>query len=364
MRLSRFRRAGGTAARLPETPRDPQHALDTADRLAAEDRALDAVRLLVGANREYHDAKLAARIVDLRHLAFRQQGVGVGTGAFDSDAPDLFESQLIPEVSHRDFTIESLRSAIRHHGMLLVRGFAERTDTRALASDIERAFSAFDDAQQRGAPGADGWFRPYSYDRVSDRAAKRAAGCVLAVDSPPAMFDVIETFERASVGQLVGDYFGETPALLARKWSLRKVERDATTGDWHQDGAFMGQDIRSLNVWLTLSDCGDVAPGIDVVARRIDGILETGTEGAFFPWSIGAPVAERAAEGHVVRPIFEACDALLFDHLCVHRTAVDREMTQDRYAIEAWFLAPSTYGAMLNGAQEGYAPRDQIPLIY
>jgi hypothetical protein len=178
------------------------------------------------------------------------------------------------------------------------------------------------------------------------------------------MFDVIESFEHSGVGRLIRDYFHEAPAALAKKWSLRKVTSDANTGDWHQDGAFMGEGIRSLNVWLTLSHCGDTAPGIDLVARRIDHVLETGTEGAFFQWSIGGPVAERAAAGTVTRPVFEPGDALMFDHLCVHRTAVDAAMTHDRYAIEAWFLAPSTYGAMLDGVGQSYAPRDQIPLFY
>ncbi len=187
---------------------------------------------------------------------------------------------------------------------------------------------------------------------------------MLAVDSPPAMFDVVEVFERTGVGDLARGFFGEPPAALAKKWSLRKVLRDTNTGDWHQDGAFMGENIRSLNVWLTFSHCGDTAPGLDVVARRVDHVLETGTDGAYFQWSIGNAVAQRAGEGAIVRPIFEAGDALLFDHLCVHRTAVDPGMPHDRYAVEAWFLGPSTYGAMLGEVEHGYSPRDQIPILY
>ena len=66
-----------------------------------------------------------------------------------------------------------------------------------------------------------------------------------------------------------------------------------------------------------------------------------------------------------MRPVFEAGDALLFDHLFLHRTAVDPGMTRDRYAVEAWFLAPSTYGSMLaSTGGEGVAPRDQLPMLY
>ena len=35
--------------------------------------------------------------------------------------------------------------------------------------------------------------------------------------------------------------------------------------------------------------------------------------------------------------------ALLFDDLCLHRTAVDSSMTQLRYAIESWFFSSSAY---------------------
>jgi ectoine hydroxylase-related dioxygenase (phytanoyl-CoA dioxygenase family) len=54
----------------------------------------------------------------------------------------------------------------------------------------------------------------------------------------------------------------------------------------------------------------------------------------------------------VLRPEFAPGDALLFDHLLLHRTAAGEEMTRERYAIETWFFAPSLY------------PGGQIPLVY
>ena len=45
-------------------------------------------------------------------------------------------------------------------------------------------------------------------------------------------------------------------------------------------------DVRALNVWLSLSHCGDEAPGMDIVPRRLDHIVPTGTEGANFNWSV------------------------------------------------------------------------------
>jgi len=200
-----------------------------------------------------------------------------------------------------------------------------------------------------------------------EREFRRTAGGVLAVDSPRALFDVVETFEEAGIGNLVREYFSEPAALLAKKWTLRRTSHKAGPSDWHQDGSFMGRDIRSLDVWVALSHCGDDAPGIDVVGRRLDEIVERGTEGAHLKWTVGPGVVERVAEGKIVRPIFEPGDALIFDHMNLHCTAVDPAMTRDRYAIEAWFFAPSTYGAMTNSFSEdddGKIPADQIPIAY
>jgi Phytanoyl-CoA dioxygenase (PhyH) len=136
------------------------------------------------------------------------------------------------------------------------------------------------------------------------------------------------------------------------KCTLRRVSPgpDAKAG-WHQDGAFLGDNIRALNVWLCLSHCGRDAPGLDIVPRRLEEIVETGTEGAVFSWSVSNAVAEEAAHGAPVRPVFEPGDVLLFDELLLHRTAFDPEMTEDRYAIESWFFGPSAY------------PERQTPLV-
>ena len=119
-----------------------------------------------------------------------------------------------------------------------------------------------------------------------------------------------------------------------------------TRGDWHQDGAFLGAGIRTVNVFLSLSPCGEAAPGLDVVPRRVDHIVETGTHGAWFDWSVGPELVERiAADAGVVRPIFEAGDALLFDELFLHQTASDPAMPKPRFAVESWFFGASAFPA-------------------
>ena len=109
-------------------------------------------------------------------------------------------------------------------------------------------------------------------------------------------------------------------------------------------------DVRALNVWLSLSRCGDEAPGMDIVPRRLDHIVPTGTEGAVFDWSVSPQVAEEAAGETRDR----AADLRARGRAALRRPlpaldgrrAVDAE---ESLAIESWF-----FGASASPAQ--YAP--------
>jgi hypothetical protein len=123
---------------------------------------------------------------------------------------------------------------------------------------------------------------------------------------------------------------------------LRKA-LGSVPGTWHQDGKFMGE-VRALNLWLSLSRCGDVAPGLDVVPRRLTEFAETGTEESTLDTWVSQTKAEEAAgERGIVRPIFEPGDALLFDEMFLHQTAADPAMPKPRYALEAWFFGGSAF---------------------
>jgi hypothetical protein len=343
---------------------DPGLALAAAEKLVAEQKPVDAVGLLTEANRRCRDTRIEKRLVDLRFDAYTHSNWGTQAPSRPERVEDLFPGQRIPDITLEQLTIERLRSGILNHGSLLVRGLVNGDRVEQLTSDVEKALAAFD-AHADGAerPGLSGWFEPFTQDVRSNRKKKRARGSVLAVDSPPALFDLLETLDQVGVRPLVADYFGEPPMILAKKVTLRRVSRDAKTGGWHQDGAFMGHGIHSLNVWLALSHCGDDAPGLDVVGRRLDDLVQTG-DGAFADWGVKPHVAAQVGAGAITRPVFDPGDALLLDHLTLHRTAVDAEMTNDRYAIETWLFAPSTYDAMTTAVGQTYDPRDQLPILY
>ena len=325
-------------------------------RRRAPDASLERIEAeiaeLTARNRERRDSELERRILKLRHLdgvGLLQAANGGGVPAAAAAAPPVRASGLA-ELDPAALTPELVRGAILGHGCALVRGLVSREEAERLADGIDRVFDARD---EHGVDGhdPDGYYEAFEPEPpygIMERSFVADAGDAFAGDSPKLMFDTLEAFERARLRELVTGYLGERPALSVNKCVLRRVRPDSGSA-WHQDGAFLG-DVRALNIWLSLSRCGDEAPGLDIVPRRIDEIVETGTEGAFFNWSVSPAVAARAAgEAGVVRPIFEPGDALLFDDRFLHATATDPSMTKTRYAVESWFFAPSAFPA-------GYVP--------
>ena len=136
--------------------------------------------------------------------------------------------------------------------------------------------------------------------------------------------------------------------MAADKATLRKAEA-SVPGGWHQDGKFMGE-VNALNLWLSLSHCGEDAPGLDIVPRRLEQHVRTETDEAMMVNMVSQRVAEESAgEKPILRPIFQPGDALLFDELFLHKTASEPGMRRPRFAIENWFFGAS-------GFPENYVP--------
>jgi hypothetical protein len=333
-------------------------ALRTASELERAGRGYEAVEVLMEANRRLSDPELERVLVLTRHAALVDAERGPGFDTWPRDLPDPFQGVTgPPEVDLPALDADLLGGAIVNHGCLIVRGLAEPDEARRLTESIDRAFDACD-ARNSGTPleQTAPWFVPFNprpeYPlTVGERWWVRNGGGVWTADSPRLMFEVLDLLERKGLRDVLTGYLGERPGLSVKKCTLRRVPVDTGT-DWHQDGAFLGPGIRTVNVWLTLTDCGEDAPGLDIVPKRLD-LLETGTEGAQFDWSVGPGVVERVStDTGVARPLFRAGDALLFDERHLHRTGVSPGMTVERYAIETWFFAPSHY------------PEPQVPIAF
>jgi hypothetical protein len=344
--------------------------LAAVDKLAAEGRALDAIDLLTEANRQERDDRLELALVRLRNSAYAELDRSPTDSPWPDDAARPRDSdEALPPIDLAELTASAVRDSILRYGCAYVPGLIGKDDVDRLVHGIDRAFEGCDQQAARGwsrettgdDPDADMATAPWyvRFEGVEGLPIKgetrkfvREGAGVWTVESPRMMFEFLEVLERAHLRSLITDYLGERPALTMKKSTLRRTH-PLPFADWHQDGAFLGEGIRTINLWLSLSHCGDDAPGLDLLPRRLDRIVETGSGGAAFPWSVGPGTVEEAAGGvEVIRPLFEPGDALLFDEMFLHRTATDETMTRNRYAVETWFFAPSVY------------PGDQIPFVW
>src|SRR5262249_61809693 len=108
---------------------------------------------------------------------------------------------------------------------------------------------------------------------------------VLAAGAPRAFFEFLETVREIGLDRIIAGYFGERPALSIEKTTLRRSDASLHQSTWHQDGAFLGMDIRTVDAWIALSRCGREAPGLDVIPIRLERVLPTGEAGAYFQWA-------------------------------------------------------------------------------
>lgn len=333
-------------------------ALEKANRLFDSGHVLQAIQLLTEQNRQTASAEIEKRLVEMRHQGFFLIAHPPGPNDWP---PELVSSPYpagtIPAVSRRELSTQTLKDGIIGHGALIVRQLLTPAQVFRMVDTIDSAILAYDtgpddahlDEQQA-------WYSPLQPCPANGpqkiaRKWVRDGGGVLAADSPRAVFNLTEILGQVGILPVIGEYLGGQPALSVKKTTLRRVPVHSNSG-WHQDGAFLGHDIRTVNLWIALSDCGVDAPSMDMVPKRLDGIVPTGTGQASFNWSLDdLTVLTVAGDTPPVRLEFKAGDAILFDERNLHRTAVDPGMNRDRHAIEAWFFAPSHY------------PLNQLPIL-
>lgn len=340
---------------------DVDHRIGEAMALHRAGRLREAIDLLTRANRASPDSELERALVGLR----RDGGQHNPEAVAPEPRPPVgvaAPGESLFEVTPDQLDAEAVRTGWSRSGCVLVRGLISADRAARLAGGIDQAIAAFD-AATAGDEGVDpGWYEPRSMpDRVEPglpdaarRRLLRETGGLWTADSPHMLFELFELIDDVGIGAVMTDFLGERPMLSAIKGTLRRVPPEEVIGGWHQDGAFLGEDVGAFNIWLSLSECGRDAPGLDIVPRRVDRVVRSEREnGAQFDWSLSDEAVLAAADGiPIARPEFHPGDALLFDHLLVHRTAASKEMVRDRYAIESWFFAPSSY------------PTRQLPILY
>lgn len=315
--------------------------------MPGEAHALEAIERLSAANRVHRDHLVERRLVALRHEAFSELPKTPGRADWPPSYEDPFPArQGVPAVDATSLCGDLLGGAITNHGCLHVRGLLEAASVHRLRDDIQRTFDAREEVS-RGAPveSAAPWYVPFEPGLAK---AQRFAGdkFVRTVDAPGTLWEIVELFDQQGVTRAVTEYFLERPAMIANKWILRRSPSGVVGSDFHQDGAFLGEGIRTVDCWVALSRCGPGTgrPAVELIPKRFDGVLPSG-DGASFPWALSeASLDGVLTEVPLACPVFEEGDALFFDEVLPHRTTQGPELAT-RYAIESWFVAPSSYPA-------------------
>ena len=288
--------------------------------------------------------------------------------AIDVEAPQatFTGTDKVPEVNATAFEINHLRSAMASHGCLIIRGLFNSTTMTDFCRVIDFAMEATEGQPKQDKHAAhipDIFLNPPS-ELASlvprpglnfARAFHREGGSAMCVESASISEHLLELYESVGIKKIVADYLGEAPCLSALKWVLRRPAFPINRDGWHQDGAFMGEGINSLNMWIAANHCGGEsgAPGMDLLPQRLTEILSEGEGEAIFDWSVSDHAMKTSQSNNtIIAPVFEAGDALFFDHFLLHRTQYGNDFIRPRYAIETWFFGEKNF------------PSNQVPLSW
>jgi hypothetical protein len=325
-------------------------ALVRADSLEAQGDLLAALDALIEAADRRRDPSLERRLVRLRRAAFARlprppvAWPPPAWAGLEPAPPGGFE------VSAAAFGTDALATGILRHGHVLVRGLLPAERVACLRNVVDRAFEHQRRVAEKGRTDESlPWYDPLEGvpDGDAHRLMVRAGDGVLAADSPRGLFELLATVRVLGLDRMIAEYFGERPTLSVRKCTLRRIHPLSWrlyASNWHQDGAFLGRGIRTVNAWFALSRCGRDAAGMQLIPLRLDRLLATGERGSSFDWTVSPRTIRRSLPGIPVwEPEFQPGDALFFDHWFLHRTALKLGQWRSRYAVECWFFASSLY---------------------
>lgn len=334
--------------------------LHKAQELLASDGAMEAIAFLVDVNRRAPSVEIERYLLELRRLAYEEEprkrdpqtreALAAQCQARFAAASDPFPDVLTdpPEVPLSEMNAEVVRGAIRHHGCLIVRGFASEARTERLARYTRLTAETASKHAADPSSEPDEWYKPFEDPRIDSlsRDWTRSVGTLFAADCPRVFFELIDAYREVGFDRLTAEYYGEPTAISAQRSAVRRVTpeslREQPGAIWHQDGQILGDGARALNVWIAITEAGVRGPGLKVVPRRFDGFVPSGVGSTLFDWCVGEEsVKDVAGDRPPVLPIFAAGDAIIFDEFFLHTGCVNDAMSEDRLSSETWFFPHS-----------------------
>ena len=279
---------------------------------------IEEIEKLSARNRLAHNAGLEEDLLDLRIRdgdALRER-----RGALEPqqpDYPDLFAGDSgLPVISAEDFNTEQLAAGLIYHGGLLVRGLYGSQQVDRL-QDLARQ----EEEVNRGNTGP--------------------LGC-----SPHTLFELLEVYRECGLLDAVREYLNGEPLLFGERTKLRhhRADRDKFAAiPWHQDVNFFGQKSYGVNCWAAVTSCGVDNPGLNIIPRRIEERLGWDEGKGIAPLDYGRAMpeelfAEVTRDHAPVNIELEPGDAVFFDEMSVHQTALKPWRLCEQIVTISWFF--------------------------
>jgi len=232
-------------------------------------------------------------------------------------------------------------------GIILCRSVLDYPQLAAWALRIDAQYQALNEARQSEDAAAANLLVIAASERYVPTASSFTIGVVLSDEDLSALFSEINA---KTAGAWIRDQLRNRVVCdLDQTWVRRQYAPKhypplhAPHG-WHQDGA-LKFDFRSfpygnfpsdallpiVTCWIALDPCGAEAPGLELVTRRLDGLLAPAE-------LTDESVRTRFTSQEFWCPVMEPGDALLFRGDILHRTHVTAAMTKDRTSIELRFF--------------------------
>ena len=235
---------------------------------------------------------------------------------------DLFDKSTgLPEIHRDELDAKTLAAGIHHHGGLLVRQLYNEDQLAQL--------------RQGAVSGHD-----------ADRVDNAPLGC-----SADTLFTLLKIYRECGLLDVVSEYLDGEAVMFAERAKLRqhRAKRDKYAAiPWHQDVNFFGRKSYAVNCWAAITPCGNDNPGLNIIPRRTeqrygwdesDGIAPLDYGRALLPQELNDLCAGRA----IAAPVLEPGDALLFDEMTVHQTALKKWSVAEQVVTISWFFRASGF---------------------
>lgn len=151
----------------------------------------------------------------------------------------------------------------------------------------------------------------------------------------------ITTSVGSAVLALAATALNRSVAVSEQSYIRRVEPGDTESGHglklpFHQDQHILGCPL--MNVWIPLTDCGEDAPSLQVVACPQNGTIVNQVSDRNLYAQIGAEISVnwvmRNHAAKLVAPTMRTGDALLFLGTTIHRTYLEPHMTRRRDSLE------------------------------